>query len=254
VAALEATQLRDQAAAALAQAKAQLAFLLGVRGPMPSFALDPHGLDYAVPAALALAVGSDPASPTAVPQSLIDTALEQRPDLHALTEQVKRAESSITLARRQRWGDPDLSVNYAQQGTGQNAITPPTLTVGLSVPVAILYQQQGEIAKAEADLRSQQVSLDKSRAQVASDVRQAYSAFVAARAQMERMDGRLYERAHRARDLIEVQYAKGAATLLDLLDAQRTLLAVSGERLNLLANYWNAVAQLEAAVAKELRT
>ncbi len=122
------------------------------------------------------------------------------------------------------------------------------------MPVAILYQQQGEIAKAEADLRSQQVSLDKSRAQVASDVRQAFSAYVAARAQMERMDGRLYERAHRARDLIEVQYAKGAATLLDLLDAQRTLLAVSGERLNLLATYWNAVAQLEAAVAKELRT
>jgi len=67
------------------------------------------------------------------------------------------------------------------------------------------------------------------------------------------MDGRLFARALRARDLIEVQYSKGAATLLDLLDAQRTLLAVSGERLTLLANYWNAVAQLEAASAKELR-
>jgi cobalt-zinc-cadmium efflux system outer membrane protein len=166
---------------------------------------------------------------------------------------VERAGSAVTLAKRARWGDPDLSVAYNQQGTGQNAIQPPTLTVGLSIPLPVLYRQQGEIAKAEADLRTQQVSLEKSRAQVTQDVRTAWAQFTAAHAQLERMDGRLQGRARRARDLIEIQYTKGAATLLDLLDAQRTLLTVSGERLTLLASYWNSVAQLEAAAAKELR-
>ena len=85
------------------------------------------------------------------------------------------------------------------------------------------------------------------------EVRAAWAQFTSAHAQLERMDGRLQGRARRARDLIEIQYTKGAATLLDLLDAQRTLLTVSGERLTLLASYWNSVAQLEAAAAKELR-
>jgi outer membrane protein TolC len=67
------------------------------------------------------------------------------------------------------------------------------------------------------------------------------------------MDARLLGRARRARDLIEVQYQKGSASLLDLLDAQRTFLAVNGERLSLLAGYWTAVSALEAAVAQELR-
>jgi cobalt-zinc-cadmium efflux system outer membrane protein len=249
VAELEAEQLHDQALLALASAKAQLAFLLGVRSStMPSFALDPHGLDYAATPSLAQ-LGSR----AALPQDLLDAALTQRPDLLAQTQQVERAGSAVTLAKRARWGDPDLSVAYNQQGTGQNAIQPPTLTVGLSIPLPVLYRQQGEIAKAEADLRTQQVSLEKSRAQVTQDVRTAWAQFTAAHAQLERMDGRLQGRARRARDLIEVQYTKGAATLLDLLDAQRTLLTVSGERLTLLASYWNSVAQLEAATAKELR-
>ena len=67
------------------------------------------------------------------------------------------------------------------------------------------------------------------------------------------MDARLLGRARRARDLIEVQYQKGSASLLDLLDAQRTFLAVNAERLALLASYWTAVSALEAAVSQELR-
>ena len=249
VAELEAEQLHDQAAQALASAKAQLAYLLGVRtSVMPTFALDPHGLDYA-PTASLTQLGAQ----TALPQALIDNALAHRPDLAAQAQQVERSQSALALAKRVRWGDPDLSVQYSQQGTGQNAIQPPTITVGLSIPLPVLDQQQGQIAKAEADLRTQEVSLEKSRAQVTQDVRTAWAQFTSAHAQLERMESRLQARARRARDLIAVQYDKGAATLLELLDAQRTLLTVSGERLNLLVSYWNSVAQLEAAAAKELR-
>jgi len=88
-----------------------------------------------------------------------------------------------------------------------------------------LLRQQGEIAKAEADLRTQRVSLEKSRAQVTQEVRAAWAQFTSAHAQLERMDGRLQGRARRARDLIEIQYTKGAATLLDDRRRRRHLLA-----------------------------
>ena len=66
------------------------------------------------------------------------------------------------------------------------------------------------------------------------------------------LEGRLLDRARRARDLTALQYEKGATSLLDYLDAQRTYIAVNAEYLQDLANYWDAVFQLEAASATEL--
>jgi cobalt-zinc-cadmium efflux system outer membrane protein len=67
------------------------------------------------------------------------------------------------------------------------------------------------------------------------------------------MVSRLVERAQRARDLVRIQYEKGAASLLELLDAQRTLITTSVERVQNLNDYWTAVFQLEEAVGEELR-
>jgi cobalt-zinc-cadmium efflux system outer membrane protein len=67
------------------------------------------------------------------------------------------------------------------------------------------------------------------------------------------MEGRLLERSKRARDLVQLQYQKGAASLLEYLDAQRTYIANNVEYLQELANYWIAVYQLEAAVGMDMR-
>jgi len=67
------------------------------------------------------------------------------------------------------------------------------------------------------------------------------------------MEGGLLERARRARELVSVQYQKGAASLLDFLDAQRTFIATNVEYLQDLALYWGAVFKLEQAVGEDLR-
>jgi cobalt-zinc-cadmium efflux system outer membrane protein len=126
--------------------------------------------------------------------------------------------------------------------------------VGLSFALPIFYFRRGEITKAEADLVSQQVFEQKSQAQVVSDVETALAQLAAARTLVERMHASLLERAKTARDLVRVQYEKGAASLLDLLNAERTLTGIRVEYAQDLANYWTAVALLEQAVARELRT
>jgi cobalt-zinc-cadmium efflux system outer membrane protein len=241
VAELEAEQIRDQAAAQLASARVALGVFLGQRGLGSSVALDPRGLDCPVPDALAAATA----------EGLLQVARAARPDLLATARQEERAAAALRLARRQLWPDPAFNVGYAQQGISSDSIAPPTLSVGLSLPLPLLYRQDGEVARAEADLRAQSALRGKLEAQLAADVQSAFAAFTAARAQLERMEGRLRGRARRARDLIEVQHQKGAASLLELLDAGRTLLAVEGERLSLLAAYRTAVAALEAATATE---
>jgi len=243
---LEADQAVSTARQALEAAKLGLAFLLGVRGKLPRFEVAADLPTYLVPAPLAAATA----------EGLLRQALEHRPDLEGQRRQVERAEGSVALARRQRIPDLALDVNYQQQGhggIGTNApLTPPTLTIGVSAPLPLLYQQQGEIRKAQADFKSEDVQRARLEAQVTSEVGAAFSSFVTSKELVERMQSRLLERARRARDLVEIQYLRGAASLLEFLDAERTYIGTNLEYLNDLSTYWIAVFRLEQAVGIEL--
>ncbi|HKB77792.1 MAG TPA: TolC family protein [Myxococcales bacterium] len=244
VAALEAGQAVDVARQSDRAARAGVAFLLAVRGPLPDFRIDPDLLEQAARLSL----------PAADEGALLAAAAETRPDLRALEKQEARARAALALARRQRIPEVTLSAQYSQEGTGNSAVSPPTLAFGASLPLPIFYRQQGEVQRAEADLRTQLVQRDKAAAQLASEVVTAYGAFAASRKLVDRMRGGLLERAQRARDLTRIQYEKGAARLFELLDAQRAFAQVRGEYLQDLHDLWLNLFKLEAAVGKELRS
>jgi cobalt-zinc-cadmium efflux system outer membrane protein len=244
---LEADQAVASARLALLTAKAGLAFLLGVRGGWPAFEVDPDLPKYAVPTRLM--------APTA--DALLELAVEHRPDLRGQRLQRDRAQASISLARRLRVPDIALGLAYQQTGTGgagTNApLTPPTLTVGLTIPLPVLYQQQGEIRRAEVDYMVQDAQRNKLEAQLVNDVSSALAAFTTSRELVERMQARLLDRVARARDLVGIQYQKGAASLLEFLDAERTYIATNQEYLQDLANYWIALYEVEQAIGMDLR-
>ena len=122
----------------------------------------------------------------------------------------------------------------------------------MSLPLPILYRNQGEIAKAEATLSAQRVQRDKLDAQVVNDVRTAWAAFTSAQARVARMEGPLLKRARQARDLVDYQYQKGAVSLFERLEAERTFVTVSTEYDQAEADFWTALYQLEQAVGTEL--
>jgi cobalt-zinc-cadmium efflux system outer membrane protein len=238
VAALEALQTVDLAEQALRAAKLQVAFLLGAREPSTDFDVDPALLEAPLP------VG-----PGAL-DALTREAVDRRPDLLAASEQQTRAESAAASARRQRVPDVALSAQYMQQGSGQNALQPPTVTIGLQLPLPVFYQHGGEVTRADAEVRAQLVSREKLRAQVLLDVQAAHAAVETNRRLVDRMRSRLLARAQRVRDLVQVQYEKGAASLLELLDAQRTWAQTRAEYLKDLHDFWLSVFQLDAAVGR----
>ena len=241
---LQADQAVDAATQTLRAAKLQLAFLLGVRGTVPDFKVDQDLPQFRVPPALA--------SATAV--SLLDEALSHRPDLKAADRQRDRAQAAIALAKRDRFPDISLNLQYQQQaGFDASAVQPPTLSLGLMGTLPLFYFQRGEIMRAEADFRTQDLQRAKLEAQLSSDVESAFNAFASTRKLVERMEARLLDRSKRARDLVSLQYQKGAASLLEYLDAQRTYIANNVDYMNELASYWTAVFQLEAAVGMDLR-
>jgi outer membrane protein, heavy metal efflux system len=242
---LEADQAVDASMLALRSAKVQLAFLLGQRHAFNDFAIDSGQLRFTTPPALQ---GTSAAA-------LVERAMQARPDLRAQESQRTRAAQGVALAKRQRFPDFGLGAQYSEQGSysaPSTAISPPTLELSLTGSLPLFYQQQGEIKKAEADARTQEAQAAKLRAQVVADVENAYGGYQTAQHQVQRMEGRLLDRARRARELVELQYQKGAASLLEYLDAQRTYVAIKGEYLQDLTAYWNAIFQIEAATATEV--
>ena len=243
VAELEAEQALDQARQNLRTAKVSVAFLLGFRTLIPDYEIDGKELDFAVPPPLSQATR----------ESLLRDALDRRPDLRAQVEQERRAGAGLSLAKRNLVPDFGLSFTYSANGSGNTNISPPNASIGLAFALPLFYFQRGEITKAEADLATQRALRLKAEATVVSDLETAWAELVAARKLVERMESTLLERAKKARDISQVQYEKGAASLLDFLDAQRTYTATRAEYAQDLATYWTAVALLEEAVAGELR-
>ncbi|MGH7272563.1 MAG: TolC family protein, partial [Polyangiaceae bacterium] len=245
---LESDQALDAAVEVSRQARVTLAFLIGVRGEVPDFDVDTSVLDFREPSAIA----------QATEEGLMRLAFGHRPDLVASGYQKASAEAAIALAKRQRVPDIALAVNYSQIGTGatQNggAVSPPAVTFGLSAPLPVFYQMQGESRQAEAAYDTSALVQAKTTAQVAADVATGYAAYEASRQLVQRMErGGLLESAKTARDITRLQYEKGAASLTDLLDAQRTYIATNVEFFGDLTNYWTAVFQLEEAVGMDLR-
>ena len=250
---LESDQTLDTAVQALRVARVALAFLLGVRGQAPEFAVDTHVLDFSVP----------PSVQNASEVGLLRNAFALRPDLASLGFQRTAAEAQIQLTQRLKFPDIDLGLTYSFGGFGGQStngpVGPEVLAFTLSFPFPVLYQYEGELRQARAQRDAVALQEAKQTSQVVSDVATSLAGVVAARALVERMEGPRREgggllgSAKGAFDVVAQQYEKGVASLTDYLDALRTYIATKIEYYGDLTNYWTAIFQLEAAVGKELK-
>lgn len=250
---LEADQAVDLALTNLRQARVTLAFLLGVRGGVPDFDVDTAVLDYSVPLQLA----------DATEVGLLRMAFDHRPDLSQLGYLMASSQAQLELIKRQRFPDVTLGVNYSWGGFGGTStngpVGPQILTFGLSVPLPVFYQLQGETRQAEAAYDANALQHAKTTAQVVNDVSGGFASYVGTKRLVERMEGPrrpnggLLQSSKGAFDIIAIQYESGSANLTDYLDALRTYIATKVEYFGDLTNYWTAVYQLEQAVAMDLR-
>lgn len=249
---LEADQAETGAASTLIQARAALAFLLGVRGDVPEFDVDTRVLDYAEPAKIR----------DVTPLGLVTDAFERRPDLISSGYGRASADAQLALVRRQKVPPITLGFNYQWGGAGgwsvDNAPVGPQILLSISAPIPAFYQLQGEERQAEAQRETATLQQARTTTQVASDVASSYAAYGASKKLVERMegghpDGGLLKSAKGAFEVVAAQYDKGVASLTDYLEALRTYVATRNEYIGDLATYWTSVFRLEAAVGRELR-
>lgn len=242
VGALEAGQAWDAARQSLQSSKATLSFLLGWREKAPEFQLERRFEHVDLETKLPLDR-----------QALVAEAKQNRPDYQAAEAQERGAEISLRLARREWAPDMTWSFGVSQEGTGQNALQPRTYSLGLSMPLPSFRRIHGDISRAEAAHRIQSLQTARMEAQLVLDVDSAAAAFESALSRLDRMQAEtgLLQAAKRSFDLVYFQYQKGAASLLEVMDAQRTFAGTQAEYLQTLNDYWAASFQLDQALGKE---
>lgn len=168
---------------------------------------------------------------------LQSAGLDARPDLAAARRRVAAAEAERDLARAKRTRDLTVGVQY--EHNLQNAPTN-SYGFGVSVPLFLWHEHEGEIARADADFNAARLQLEQLQAQVGGEVAVARSALLAARDRLRRIEDGLLADARRVAEAAEFAYRRGAMGLLDLLDARRTQRQVEAEALNARADYARA--------------
>lgn len=213
------------------QASDQLQALLGVVKPDPGFdiagTLDPPDLNLTL-------------------DQIDQQALDARPDYKAAQQAVALAQANVKLADANAKVDPTLAAEYEKSGADN------TLGASISIPLRIFDRNQGEKQRTRYEVESSRFAEVAARAQVYSDVDQAWAAYGAAAAQARRYNTHYLQEARHVLDNLEFSYRHGNSTLLDYIDALRSYRQTNLDAINANAQVWLSIHQLSFAAATEI--
>lgn len=180
-----------------------------------------------------------------IPLSLMDLqarALRLRPDLIAAQQGVTAAQSQYGLARANGKRDLTLQVLYSRLARANDA------SFFGSMELPIFDRNQGEVARTHFAITQAQELQSAFSDQVMTDVRNAYESYQT-NAQVAQLYASGYLKAAQdSRDISEYAYKRGAASLLDFLDAERSYRATQLAYRQALAAFMVSVEQVRQAV------
>ena len=169
-------------------------------------------------------------------------ALKDRPDLRAAQQGVTAAQSQYLLAKANGKVDVTGTFNFTHI-TGYNS-----QSLIVSVPVPIFNRNQGEIARTNYAITQAQEAEQEASEQVMSDVQVAYETVHTNEQTLKIYQTGYLDEAKQSVDISEYAYKRGAASLLDFLDAERSYRDTELAYRQQLASYMLALEQLREAV------
>lgn len=176
-------------------------------------------------------------------EELLALAAKQNPELCALASEIKGRSDGIRLARLQYMPDFSVSASTDLAGVAQ------TLTGMVTVPLVRYEAINAAIAQAQANLKStnamrRQVHNDLT-AQIVMDITTLHDAD----RQLDLFEHTVLPRARQIVTIARSAYEAGQSTLLDLLDSQRSLIAIERLIANLRVTREKRLFDLEAIAA-----
>ena len=169
-------------------------------------------------------------------------ALKQRPDYRAAQLGITAAKSQISLAK----ANAKVDVNGTYDFTHVSGENTASLFANFALP--IFDRNQGEIARTKYALTQAQEQEQLAGNTVLSDVVNAFEAVKSNDEVVQLYTSGYLQQAKDSRDISEYAYKRGAASLLDFLDAERSYRSTQLAYRQSLASYMTALEQLKEAV------
>jgi outer membrane protein TolC len=191
-----------------------------------------------------------PADDLPPPDTLIAWALASRPALRAGAERVAAAEASLVAVRRELFPDLQLGVQYQRRPAFPDMVS---VMVGINLPIFAAGKQ--------LPMRREMAAMrDMSQAELLNLRNETIARIIEtrARAAQDRTLGRLYRASilPQARSAVQAalaSYRVGRVPFMTLVDNQMTVNRYETETYRFLADYQQAVGELEALVGREVQ-
>ncbi|MBI4000467.1 MAG: TolC family protein [Nitrospira defluvii] len=182
----------------------------------------------------------------AVNPDALAQAVEQHPAVRRQSKLAEQAEHTLRFEREARMPNISLLGSYHREAGDES------LTAGLSVPLPLWYRRQGEIQtalgakhRADAERLRAQNELEQAITQYAQEVRTAQD-------QLQVFETGLLKQAEQTLTVARTSFRHGAASLLDVLDAQRVYRQTLLEYAQARADLSIALARLERSLGASL--
>jgi outer membrane protein, heavy metal efflux system len=184
---------------------------------------------------------------------LVATELEWRPDVVSKQRALQAAETRIELANVNLIPDLTMSGAYSHLAAGTGGFVQPsdnTLSSSLSVNLPFSrWKNRGELEGARATRTQAEIQLKATQPQAETEVRSASAQYGAAVKRLQVYRDGLLKDAERALEARLYAYQRGGATLLEVIDAQRTSADIYLSYAQALADHARALVTLEQTAA-----
>ena len=168
--------------------------------------------------------------------------LSTRPDLRAAQQNVTAAQSAASLAQAYRNRDLSTTFNYTHVASTN------TGSFFFNIQLPFFDRNQGEVARTRNVITQNQELANETSQQVMTDVVNAYQNLRTSEEIVKLYQGGYVDQAIKSRDISQYAYERGAASLLDYLDAERTYRSNQLAYRQALATYMTALEQMRQAV------
>lgn len=185
---------------------------------------------------------------------LVEVAMANRPDVAALQRQREQAELALQLARRERYPDITVGADYTRSQFVAAGDIRNSVGFGFSLPLPLLNQNQADVARADVAIRQAQTELARLRLDIAQEVHDAVTRYESAQRLRQTFESGYLDHAKLSLHAAETSYRIGAASLLELLEAERTYTTTQTDYLDSIFDARASLTALEKAVSKDLST
>ena len=185
-------------------------------------------------------------------QRLVAIARKELPVLRAKEAAVEEARARVDVARREVWPKPSIGLQYRREDNPSPERPYDIVLGGLSIAIPSFQTNQGERARARADVHVANAELDAATFLFQGQIAQARSEVVAAAERLRAYGSEILPRFEENLGLLRRSFELGEIDLLALSVGRERFMKIQSDALGAQLDYFVALAALERAVGIDL--